>query len=331
MPAEFWDTATTGDIRVVESDEETETPFEVVSFSTTTEQGELHFLADSLSTTSSSTFYIYYGNPAATAYAPTDTYGRNAVWTSYNHVWHLGNAVDAAGVAVNGTDTGVSYSSGRLGNSAVFGGSQQIQVASGVDNNANTTAFSISGWVKTTSANAWFMAHQNNSTFRSQKDVMILGSDLQFQINPTNSGGDQLVVEQASETYNDDSWRFITVTYDGSKSTAGVDFYLNGVNYARTSLVNNMTNASPTSIPLFLGSRGAAGGFLTGSMDEWRIKPEELSASYIVTQYNNQSSTSTFYFIGAQETDAPPVEPEATTTPQTVIQGGVFGGGTIIQ
>lgn len=331
FPTTFWtlSSSTGADIRVVESDELTETPFEMVSFSTSSQKCELHFLADSLSTTSSSTFYIYYGNPAAQTYAVGATYGRNAVWASYNHVWHLGDAVDSKGAAANGTDTGVTYSAGSVGNEAVFGGSQQIQVASGVVDNANTTSFSITGWVKTAVAGVWLLAHQNNTSFRSQKDVAILSGDLTFQINPTNTGTDQLVAEQASEVYDDNTRRFISVTYDGSKNTTGVRFYLNGVSYATTSITNNMTSASPTSIPLFLGSRGGAGGYLTGSMDEWRIKPERLSDSYILTEYNNQSSTSTFFYIGAQEAET---APEATTTPSTSITGGgALSGGTILR
>lgn len=51
-----------GDIRITTSDGEAELPREVVSVDTSGETGELHFKADSLSSSAGTDFYIYYGN-----------------------------------------------------------------------------------------------------------------------------------------------------------------------------------------------------------------------------------------------------------------------------
>ncbi len=80
-----------GDIRVTTSNGVTEVAREVVSTDTTGETGEVHFLGTSISASSDTDFYVYYGNSAESDYATTATYGRNVVWSSagYVGVWHL--------------------------------------------------------------------------------------------------------------------------------------------------------------------------------------------------------------------------------------------------
>ena len=62
-----------GDIRVTTSNGTTELPRQVVSIDVGSETGELHFEADSLSSTQPTDFYIYYGNVAASEPAASAT------------------------------------------------------------------------------------------------------------------------------------------------------------------------------------------------------------------------------------------------------------------
>jgi hypothetical protein len=89
-----------GDIRVTNSGGVTEMPREVVDISTGGQTGELHFRADSLSSSANTSFYIYYGNSGASDYAVTATYGRNNVWSnSYEAVYHLEEETAGTGTA----------------------------------------------------------------------------------------------------------------------------------------------------------------------------------------------------------------------------------------
>ena len=91
-----------GDIRVTNSDGTTELAREVVDVNTGAQTGELHFRADSLSSSSPASFYIYYGNIGASDYAFTATHGRNAVWsTNYSAAYH--HDEEAAGTTSNST------------------------------------------------------------------------------------------------------------------------------------------------------------------------------------------------------------------------------------
>ncbi len=79
----------------------------------------------------------------------------------------------------------------------------------------------------------------------------------------------------------------------------------------------------------FLGERSNGPNWpYDGILDHYTYRTGTVSAAWERTEYNNQSSTSTFFVVGAQESDA---VPEATTTPMSVYGNGVFGGGTLIQ
>ena len=93
-----------GDIRVTTADGATELPREVVGINVGSSTGELHFKADSLSSTANTDFYIYYGNSAISEPAASAAYGSQNVWTNgYVGVWHFSEdpstSTDCAGGA----------------------------------------------------------------------------------------------------------------------------------------------------------------------------------------------------------------------------------------
>ena len=71
LPSAFWGEVRSdgGDIRVTTGDATTEVAREVSEFDAGSEAGELHFLAPTLSSTTNTTFYIYFGNAAQGDYA----------------------------------------------------------------------------------------------------------------------------------------------------------------------------------------------------------------------------------------------------------------------
>lgn len=325
MPASFWSIATTGDVRVVESDEVTETAFEIVSFSTSTARGELHFLADSLSTVSSSTFYIYYGNPSASAYAVGATYGRNNVWSNYLGVYHMqdasGNAVNSVG-SNNMTVTGspIYSSASQIYNGIDYSGTGQFhRVTSGGTTDEPLTI------------QAWF----NGDTVTGALSIAAMG---------TNAGDDQtmLIVNgslwalsqagsnvqaQGATSLSTGVWYMGHAVYRTSGTFR--EIYLNGVSDGTNS--TSATVGAGTAMYIADRPRTAGSQIFNGRIDEVRFRASELLPAWITTEYNNQSSTSTFFYVGPQETDALPPEPEATTTPSTILQGGIFSGGAIIR
>jgi len=77
----FWEHVGTacGDIRVTTADGRTELPRQVVTCDTSARTGQILLLAPSLSPRSDTRFYLYFGNPDATDYAPEHRYGAAAL------------------------------------------------------------------------------------------------------------------------------------------------------------------------------------------------------------------------------------------------------------
>ena len=63
-------------------------------------------------------------------------------------------------------------------------------------------------------------------------------------------------------------------------------------------LSGNLFNNSET-YPMAIGTRGDGNRWYGGSLDEVRISNTNRSVDWFFTGYNNQSSPSTFYSVGA--------------------------------
>lgn len=307
-PAGFWSNVQGDgdDIRVVESDETTETPFELVSISTSTNRGELHFLADSLATTSTSTFWIYYGNPSASKYANADTYGRNNVWKwSYRLVHHAtssAQASDSTSNSFNGTPTNMDASNvvaGRVGSSSYdFNGSDEY-VTRGTDDatlDPGTNPWGFSLWLDAddwTSVVEGFFSKKTSDGGGGYEFYKIDGlrvvdtsgslEDYNATDVVTAAGGWELLHFMCSPSTGCDIWK------NGSPMTLSFD------DGTYTS-VRASTNA-------FMYGRAETRNYFNGRIDEIRFSSSTLSSAYIRTEYNNQSSTSTFFVVGAQESE----------------------------
>ncbi|PSO45766.1 MAG: hypothetical protein BRC25_00975, partial [Parcubacteria group bacterium SW_6_46_9] len=142
-----------GDIRITQSDGTTEVARDVVSIDTASSTGELHFKASSVSSTSDTEFYVYYGNSGASNYTETATYGAENVWTnSQAGVWHLGeetgDAIDSTsnnndGTPKNSVTQGVS---GQVGQAYEFDGDDDhVKIDSGSVSLSQPVSMSI--WV----------------------------------------------------------------------------------------------------------------------------------------------------------------------------------------
>jgi hypothetical protein len=91
------------------------------------------------------------------------------------------------------------------------------------------------------------------------------------------------------------TWYYMTITFDGSY----VNAYENG---AKQYSHANTKTLFYDNLPFAVGANNATwGGFaenLSGAVDEVRISSAARSADWISTEYNNQSSPSTFYSVG---------------------------------
>jgi hypothetical protein len=304
MPASFWSTVANGggDIRVTTANGETECAREVVSCDTGTDTGELHFLANSVDGTTDTVFYIYADGVSAD-YAVTDTYGRNAVWSDYTTVLHNAGTEDSTGNHTGYTAGGgvtVGGASGKIGTATDFDGSNDFIGSSTETAMDGDTTQTVQMWINpdvintrmgivgktigvSNATSAWLVENQatNNGSIRY---LNYYGTSANFLDTPANA-----LVNGA--------WNAFHFTRNGASAI----IYKNATSVASsgswsTASTNNLTGD-------FGLGRFGAGNFLyfNGKIDEFRYRKAQLSANWITTEYNNQSSPATFYTVGTME------------------------------
>lgn len=312
LPAGFFTNVDSAgdDIRVTRSDGTTECAFEVVSISTGSSTGELHFKANFISSTSDTSFYIYYGNAAATAYGVADTYGRNAVWSDYDFVGHGNDLTDATG---NGSisrygGTATENATGKLSGGAFL-------------NNSQNEGHKISGLSPTTTANSagtiqcWFYVSSDPyTTAFGDWNQLILGwngtggeridlrrSDSaanQHKIFSSVNGGSNLSDMANGQDTSISTWYMVHCVQSDFTNNPLIT-YVDGVEKGKlTSALSLVNDVGATGT---IGIRPDDIYGMIGSFDEVRFRVIELSPDWISAEYTNQNTPNTFYTVGSQE------------------------------
>jgi hypothetical protein len=285
------------DIRITSSDGETELPREVVSIDTTNKKGELHFKASSLSSTSNTDFYIYYGNSGASDYAVDATYGRNAVWSDYHRVYHLENNFTDASGNLNGTNYSSTDIAGKLGKGRDFSGgtSNQMVVIGAINKTSN---FSIQVWVNPDVVNEDDQRLVGGSTTVSGHSF--IGFRLTKAIISTWDGEWKNTAKSLSAS----TWQHLSLNFGvASAGSITLGTQVNGSSET-TQTIAETTYGLNISGYNFGGRYVTYGTSFNGQMDEFRISKNVLTSSSATTTYKNQSSPSTFYSIGSEETSS---------------------------
>ena len=289
------------DIRVTKADGTTEVPYELVSLDTGAETGELHFKASgTLSSLVDTVFYIYYGYASATGYAITDTYGAENVWNSnYVMVQHMEDAttstiLDSTSNDNDGTkfatNEPVETSSGKIGSGQTFDGSNDL-IDFGSNPLTGTAAFTLSAWCKT-----------NVFDFDFGGSVFIggpgSGTGAYIGVAYTVSGGGGTPETWGGGFYqgnygsgNSDT-DFVLLQFTFSGGVAGTaKIYANSSN-------TNTWSATPNIVSTYFRAGNVSPSYyLNGQVDEIRVLNTDLSQDWISTEFNNQSSPSTFYTV----------------------------------
>ena len=255
-----------------------------------------------LSSTTDTTIYMYYGNPDCDN--QENVFG---VWVSdFEAVWHLsettggsgawkdstGNGYDGTDVNMNPSDQGTEFDAAGKMN----GGIQM----DGVDDRITTSLFpsnsprTIEYWVKydTLTGDSTIGCHDRaNHRFYAG----LRGTNAFFGMGNSASASYSLSVST-------DNWYHLVVTGDGSNAR----YYLNG---------NEMTSFSysqsgTSSLSFIIGcTNGNNYGYLDGVLDEIRVSYTSRSSDWISTSFNNQNNPESFYEVGEEVTNSnsPPI------------------------
>jgi len=297
------------DIRVTKSDGTTELPREVVFYTAASDAGELYFkYIGTLSGSTDTSVYLYYGNSGASDYGVTNTYGRNNVWDDYYvGVWHLnesGNGtadeyVDSTGTenegqGGSGTSSEVpTQTNGKIGKAQSFDGGDEISISdsASLDITSNLT---ISTWIyETANPPDTYASLVGKGSLSSAYNLQIEQSTRNvwfYTLGTSNSNW------STGATISNDAWNYLTYVYNGSNKY----FYKNTDAAVSTSATGSISTNNDA---LFFGNRTDASRHFQGIIDEVRISNTARLSTWISTEYNNQNSPGTFFnSFGTEET-----------------------------
>lgn len=307
------------DIRVTKADGTTELPREVVSYTGTNDTGELYFkYSGTLSSSTNTSVYIYYGNPSATDYSASATYGKNNVWdSSYVLVQHLtetsGQHSDSTSNGSNSTTVtvdkeGTLAGAGPLYGSDHFNGTNNLVEIPDKASLDPTGDMTVEAWAKldalpTTRSEEAYAVDKHGAS-NSNFVLRVSSSSNKPFMNWVNSSG-TTYFSSYDTALTTGTWYHLVGVHDGSV----LRFYFNGSATGTTTDSPTGTNYAGTS-PLRFGTNSATGSTsrFPGYIDEVRISNSARSATWINTEYNNENSPSTFFTSqGGEETSTGPI------------------------
>ncbi len=263
-----------------------------------------HVKIPSLSNTTDTVIYAFYGNPAITTNQAT----ASAVWdANFTGVYHFAtitptSVADSTSNANNAllNSQVVSSASGQIGSAASFAGAStaaHFEIPAAVLNsnqgtislwlNTNQAAVAGQNWVtgaQIDSANEFHFIHWATSLNSTITGWVYNGTDYRVDLSNT------------ALALPINTWQHVAYTWNKSTNTQVI--YLNGAAVSTTT--TSFTPYSPVS-NFWVGSESSNPSYSFGGlMDEVKFSNINRSASWIATEFANQSSPGTFVTLGSE-------------------------------
>ena len=267
------------------------------------------------SSSSDTTIYVWYANGSATAPAANDaTFGSQGVWDSnYLGVYHFGTSSslslsDSTANANNMTNNGATATSGQFGGAAAFNGTSQSMNTSAAITPGGTSA-TVQFWQNITTANGNLMIEQSTNS-NSNNNCMAMDNTNSGSFHITSSYNTWHITTQPTTG----TWHQIACVYDTTQGTGAVmKWYADGAFPSNTQAASgNASSNTIGSYTTYVMSRGNGSFFTAGKLDELRFSKTLRSANWISTEYNNQSSPSTFWTVGTPSSPTTAVQNDST-------------------
>jgi hypothetical protein len=238
-------------------------------------------------TAAANQIYLYYGsNSLHKPYGPSGL----ETWTSnYLSLWHF-NPEDL-GPRVRGGPglSTANFIKGKIGAGILLNGFSSYLSAG----NDASTEFNVSAWIKLNRVGTNQVILTNDSLGKggykiSVNDIGRLQLDLHLSVYTSTLQGITVLQEN--------KWYYINVSYrNGLKS-----IFING---KRDGTVVDQNTKIGAGGGILIGKSKQNSEFFNGLIDELRIDRMERSFDWIITEYRNQLEPSSFFTIGADETN----------------------------
>jgi YD repeat-containing protein len=282
-----------------------------------------------LSSTTDTVIYMWYGDSGVTS----SQENRNGVWDSnFKAVYHLKGTLDLTDSTANSnnlTNSGVAACAGKIGGGGSFGGStsHSFLYISNPPASLKPTILTISAWVNPTEntnngANRpYIVAEQPQGAWNDGRGYFLaLSGTTLFGVGNASGTWKSL---SGSTTISPGSWYHLVGTFGNSLMKVYVNGVLDGsISYAVVPSYSDSASYGPVPQTFYLGAQHNAHHtsntqtsdmyFYYGLTDEVRISNTTRSADWILTEYRNQSSPSTFYTIGSESLMSDTIAPVVT-------------------
>ncbi len=296
--------ASGNDILFTDSSGLTKVPHEIEQYTSSSGQVLAWVQVPSLSPTADTVIYLYYGNSTA-----PDQSNRTGVWDSnYKGVYHLANGTtlsggDSTGYANSGSlQGGPTALAGEIDGAGSFSGSSQNLSLGNASSLQIIGQISLEAWVNVTAfpSSGWGYLIGKGYDGINEGYFLRLSNSGSIVTEAGSYNGSNHSTSWAVSGWNTGTWHHVVGVFDG----ANWILYFDGSSKAQAS---DSTGALSTTKGVYFGATDIAGSvsrYFNGKLDEVRISNMARSASWIQTEYNNQSYPTTFYSVGPEQTSA---------------------------
>ncbi len=248
--------------------------------------------------------YLAYGDASITTDGSSTTTWSN----NFISVYHLKDGTTLSVADSLGTNNGINHGVTAV-TGQVDGGGGFASVSNqyiDIGNTINPAAITFSAWVKATSFPFDYnppISRFNSTNIRAELFAKSNGKlAIFFGNGSTILGYDGT----GSHTLSTSTWYYLVAAYD---SSAGTTAYVNASSDRTQAASGTLSTTPAVSI---IGRQAGNNRYWDGVLDECRIASVARSADWVTTEYNNQSSTSTFETLGDEvsTTPIPPTPPE---------------------
>ncbi len=271
---------------------------EIVSYTASTGAVIYNVQVPTLSSTVNTVIYVLYGNSSIS----TSQAHATSVWdANFLQVTHMGVAsgqlLDSTVTGNNSTVNTGTQTTGKWGNATAF----SSQYASCPALWSTNTPFTVSMWanVASVSGNYAVLWNSRQTTGSNQGAEVFINITTGYAgANLTASSGQSL---NGTTNIADGGWHYLVLTYDG---TSGITLSVDG---AVVSSISDSLSAMNGWASGWVIGNIAAGTDEPTVMQELRISNSARAIYWNATEYNNQSSPSTFYTVGSAAVVTGPV------------------------
>ena len=150
-----------------------------------------------------------------------------------------------------------------------------------------TDSFSLSAWVKTSSATTQYvMSKQDNTANQRGYRLLALSSgELALILGNIHPVG-RIFVYATGSNIIDGIWHYVTITYDGTSLASGVNLYIDNVVQAKTVTNDALAGTIQTLVAFRIAGRESGSASWNGNIDEVSVWDKELTAGEVTSMHN---------------------------------------------